>query len=51
MFSITLLLLISALIVCVMAAVNKAPLWVAVLLIILALLIGTIPLGSVAVVR
>jgi membrane protein DedA with SNARE-associated domain len=38
------LILLAALIVCILAAIGKAPLWVAVLLLAIAALIGCLPL-------
>ena len=45
MLSITLILLISALVITILSAIGKAPLWVAVLLTVIALLLGHLPLG------
>ncbi len=43
MITVTLLLLISAFICCIVAAIGKCPLWIAVLLVVIALLLQHIP--------
>jgi hypothetical protein len=45
MLTIALLLLLSAFIITILSTLNKAPLWIAVLLVIILLLLQSVPLG------